>query len=157
MTIRSAPIIFSPTIPKEPAIIEFTPRRLIWAGPLTVVLANLVNLLFYAVTRALGERYLITIAGPAKPAVPMPIVSIVLATSVATVGAMLIFAGLLKISHVPLPPFLSIAAAALLVSFGGPFSLAGDTTLLTKFLLCTMHVLTALTVVAGLICLTRKK
>jgi hypothetical protein len=136
---------------------NFSLRRLLWAGPLIILLANLVDLLFYAGTRLLGERYLITINGPTRPAVPMPVLSIVLAASVAVMGASLIFAGLLKVTHVPLPPFLSISAAALLVSFGGPFSLAGVTTLMTKLLLCTMIVLTAVTVVGGLVFLARRK
>ena len=135
----------------------FFPRRLLWAGPLTIVLANLVNLIFYAGTRALGERYLITIAGPTKPAVPMPVLSIVVATSVAAGCASLIFAGLLKITHVPLPPFLSISVAALLVSFGGPYSLGGATPLTTKLLLCTMHLISAITIVTALILLTRRR
>jgi hypothetical protein len=135
----------------------FSLRRLLWAGPLITLLANLVNLLFYAGTRALGEDYLITLAGPSKPAVPMPVLSILVATSVAAAGACLIFAGLLKVSHVPLPPFLSISVAALLVSFGGPFSLAGVTTSTTKLLLCSIHLISAIVIVGGLILLTRRK
>jgi hypothetical protein len=135
----------------------FSLRRLLWAGPLTVVVANLANLLFYAGTRALGQQYLMTIAGPSKPAVAMPVLSVVLATSVAAAGACLVFAGLLKVSHVPLPPFLSISVAALLVSFGGPFSLAGATTVTTKLLLCGLHLISAVTIVGGLVFLTRRK
>jgi hypothetical protein len=136
---------------------KFSIRRLLWTGPLTILLALLVNLLFFTVTRALGERYMMTLDGPIKPAVPMPVLSIIIATVVAAGGAILTFALLLKITHVPLPPFLSISAAALLVSFGGPFSLAGGTSLLTKLLLGVMHVLTCLVVVGGLILFTREK
>jgi len=136
---------------------KFSLRRLLWASPLTIALALLVNLLFFFATRALGEQYLMTLYGPSKPAIPMPAVSVVIATLIAAVGATLTFALLLKITHVPLPPFLSISAAALLVSFGGPFSLSGGTSLRTRLLLCSLHILTGLVVVGSLIFFSREK
>ena len=136
---------------------KYSIRRLVWAGPLTAAAALLVNLVFYAATKALGESYLMTLGGPSKPAIPMPVLSIVIATLAGAVGAILIFAFLLKISHVPLPPFLSISVAALLVSFGGPISLSSATTLQTKLLLCCMHILSAVVIVGGLILLCREK
>jgi Family of unknown function (DUF6069) len=135
---------------------NFSPRRLLWAGPLTTGLAVLANLLFYAVSKTLGAQYRMTFGGPSKPAIPLPVLSIVLATLVAAIGAVLIFALLLKITHIPLPPFLSIAAAALLVSFGGPLSLTGDTSLATKLLLSSMHLISAIVIVGGLLLFTRE-
>ncbi len=84
----------------------------------------------------------------------MPMMPVFLAIPVVTFGAILVFAFLLKFTHVPLPPFLSISAAALLVSFGGPFSLPGNTPLSTKLLLCAMFTVSGLVIVAGLLLFT---
>jgi len=136
---------------------KFSARRLLWAGPFTAGLAILANLLFYAVTKALGAQYRMTLGGPSKPAIPLPVLAIILATLVAAFGAMLVFALLLKITHVPLPPFLSISAAALLVSFGGPLSLTGETGLATKLLLSSMHLISAIVIVGGMIFFSRER
>ncbi len=136
---------------------QFSLRRLIWAGPLAAGLATIANLFFYSITKSAGEQYLISLSGPSKPLEPLPVVSILLSTLVSAVGATLILAVLLKITHVPLPPFLSISTAALLVSFGGPFSLEGGTSLVTKLLLSTMNIIAGVIIVGGLLYFSRKK
>jgi hypothetical protein len=136
---------------------QYSIRRLFWAGPLTGVLATLANLFFYLITELAGERYLVSLGGPSKPVEALPVVSILFATFVAALGATLVLAILLKITHIPLPPFLSISAATLIVSFGGPFSLGGATSLGTKFLLSTMNVIAGAIIVGGLLFFARQR
>lgn len=136
---------------------EFSIRRLLWAGPLVAVLAVGADLFFFAITRALGERYFITLGGPGQPAGLMPVSFIVVPTIAVTVGASLLFAFLLKFSQAPLPPFLSVAGMALLISFGAPFSLTGDTPLSTKLLLAATQILTAGVIVGGILGFSRKR
>jgi hypothetical protein len=136
---------------------QFSIRRLLWVGPLVMVLASAATLLFYFITRAFGERYFAALGGPGQPAGLLPVSFIVIPTAVAAAGASLLFAFLLKISRAPLPPFLSISAMALLISFGGPLSLAGTTPLSTKLLLAVMQFLSAVVIVAGILGFTRKR
>ncbi len=136
---------------------EYSIRRLLWAAPLTAVSAGLIDLLIYVTAKALGQQFLIAGGEPVQAAVPMPPVWIVVAVLAASSGAAIIFAFLLKVTHTPLPPFLSISAAALLVSFGGPFSLTGATSLATKLLLGGMNIVAGVVIVGGLIFFTREK
>jgi len=121
------------------------------------LLALVSTLCFYWITRGLGERYYLTLGGPSRPAGLMPLSLIVIPTACAAIGATGLFALLLRFSRAPLPPFLSIAAMALLVSFGAPLSLTGDTTLTTKLLLAAMQILACLVIVLGLLVFTRTK
>ncbi len=132
-------------------------RRLLWAGPLTAIIAGAVNLLFYLLTRLAGEKYMVSLARPSAPLEPLPILSILVPTLASALGATLVLAVLFRVTHVPLPPFLSICAAALIVSFGGPFSLTGGTSLATKLLLCVMNILAAVSIVGGLLFFTYKR
>ena|GEM_PF-4190198 len=156
MTFPTAPVIFHKNMERV-SLPQFSIRRLLWAGPLVTTLAVGANLLFFFITRALGERYFVTLGGPGQPAGLMPVSFIVVPTIVVAAGASLLFAFLLKISRAPLPPFLSVSAMALIVSFGAPFSLTGDTHLSTKLLLAGMQILTALVIVGGITGLTRRK
>ncbi len=133
---------------------HYSIRRLVWAGPLVAALAALADLAFYGTVRLARGEFLIS--PPGRPLQPLPLASVVVTPLVATLGAVLVFAFLIRVSHVPMPPFLSIATAALLVSFGGPFSLTTETSLGTKLLLCAMNLLTGIVVVAGLIGFTRR-
>ena len=134
----------------------FSLRRLLWAGPLSALLAVAANLLFYAASRAAGQAYLVTLGGPAQPAGPLPVLSIVLVTLAASAGASLLLAFLIQVSRAPLPPFLSISAMAMLVSFGGPFSLSEGTQTVTKLLLSCMHLIAGLVIVGGLLLFSRR-
>jgi hypothetical protein len=136
---------------------QFSIRRLLWAGPLVTALAVGADLLFFFITRSLGERYFVTLGGPGQPAGLMPVSFIVAPTIAVAVGASVLFAFLLKISRAPLPPFLSISAMALLISFGAPLSLTGGTQLSTKLLLGVMQILTAGVIVVGILVFTRKR
>lgn len=136
---------------------HFSAHRLWWAGPLVTALAVGIDLLFFFIGRALGERYFVTLGGPGQPAGLMPVSFIVVPTIAVSAGANLFFAFLLKYSRAPLPPFLSVSAAALVLSFGAPFSLTGDTHLSTKLLLTGMQILTAVVIVGGILSFTRKK
>ncbi len=125
-------------------------RRLLWAAPLTSGLAAIVNLLYYELTRAMGEPYVVPINSSGTVFEPMPVIMVFLFTLVGAIGAILLFTILVKLAKHPLPPFLSISATALLVSFGGPFSLPA-VTLGTRILLSGMHILAAVVTVGGLL------
>lgn len=136
---------------------QFSIRRLLWAGPLVTALAVGIDLLFFFITRALGERYFVTLGGPEQPAGLMPVSFIIVPTIAVAAAASLFFAFLLKISRAPLPPFLSVSVAALILSFGAPFSLTGDTHLSTKLLLTGMQIVTAGVIVGGILGFTRRR
>jgi hypothetical protein len=157
--LKRASIFFNIEILRKRMVMagQFSIRRLIWAGPLTGILATIANMAFYLITRSAGEKYLISLAGPSNPIDPLPVISILLATFVSALGATIVLAVLVKISHVPLPPFLSISIAALVVSFGGPFSLTRGTHLTTKLLLSTMNIIAAVIIVGGLLYFTYQR
>ena len=136
---------------------QFSLRRLVWAGPLVIALAVAANLLFYSISQVFGERYIAALGGPGQPAVPMPVAFIVIPTVGAEAGEILLFALLVKFSRAPLPPFLSVSAMALLISFGAPFSLTGTATLATKLLLAGMQLLTGVVIVIGILIFTRRR
>jgi hypothetical protein len=135
---------------------KFSLRRLLWAGPLAAGLGIAANLLYYAMTRALGEPYVMPLNGSGSVTGPMPVSMVVVTTLVGAIGALLLFALLVKITKVPLPPFLSISVTALLVSFGGPFGLP-TVTLGMRLLLSGMHILAALIIVGGILYFSRER
>src|SRR5271157_1274755 len=55
LTFPTAPVIFHKNMERV-SLPQFSIRRLLWAGPLVTTLAVGANLLFFFITRALGER-----------------------------------------------------------------------------------------------------
>jgi hypothetical protein len=134
---------------------SYSLKRLAWVGPLATLTALAADLLYFFGTRALGEQYLLPREGIALGLIPMsfltPIPVIVTSGLVATV----FFGLLIRFTHQPAVIFLSVAAAALILSFGGSFSLP-SAPLQTKLLLSGMHVLAAGIITAGILLFSRK-
>jgi hypothetical protein len=125
-------------------------NNLFWFGLLITVLSVLINLLFFALTQALGEQYIIPFTESTANAAPMPVLMVVIATAIPALLAVLLYGFLSKFTpKAILPSFLSVAITALLVSFGGPFDLPGAI-LRTKLLLSSMHMIAAIIIIGGL-------
>jgi type IV secretory pathway TrbL component len=57
-------------------------NNLFWFGLLITVLSVLINLLFFALTQALGEQYIIPFTESTANAAPMPVLMVVIATAI---------------------------------------------------------------------------
>ena len=134
----------------------FSIRRLLWAGPLVTLLAVLKNLLFYAVTKAFGQQYIMPLVGSSSNLGPMPILMPVVVTLVPGLLATIFFGLLIRFSRSPVIVFLSVCVAALILSFGGPFYLPAAT-LATKLLLCSMNLIAGVIITVGILVLSLEK
>jgi len=130
---------------------ENFPKQLFLVGILISVISVLTNLLFFAFTQALGEKYVVPLTVSPTETGSIQLVTVILATFIPAVLATFLYSFLHRIApNATLPPFLSVAASALLVSFGGPFELP-EVILQTKLLLSTMHIIAAIIIIGGLI------
>jgi hypothetical protein len=128
-------------------------RRLLWAGPVATVAAALAGMLYFGVTRALGEQYLMPLgAGGSIPA-PMPVSLPVAAILVPGLLATILFGLLIRFTRRPATIFLSVCVAAMVLSLGGPFNLPGSS-LQTKLLLSGMHGIAASFISGGILLLS---
>jgi len=128
---------------------KFIPNKIIWFGVFISIISIMANLIFFAFTKALGEKYLIPLTESPVVTSPMSIVMVILATLISAILATGLYSLLLKVSpNATLPPFLSITGTAFLVSFGGPMELP-DTLMQTKILLSVMHIITAIIIIGG--------
>ena len=130
-------------------------RRLLWAGPLATLIAILVDGLYFAVTKAFGEQYIIPLDGSVSHPGPMPVLMPILTILVPGLLATVFFGLLLQFARKPATVFLSVAIAALVLSFGGPFNLPAAT-MQTKILLTGMQILAAGFITAGILFLSHK-
>jgi hypothetical protein len=135
---------------------QYSLRRLLWAGPLATMTAIVANLLYFALTKTFGEQYLIPLDATGTHISPMPVLMFILPTLLVGLVAALFFGLLIHFSGVPAIVFLSVAIAALILSFGGPSSLP-NTPLKTQLLLSGMNVLTAIFITGGILLLSRMK
>ena len=131
-------------------------RRLCWAGPAATLSAILLDVLYYGVTKALGEQYLIPVTANGSQLNPLPAATIVVTILVAGLVATVFFGLLISFARKPATVFLSVAITALIVSFGGPFSLPAAS-IHTKLLLSGMHGIAALIITAGIPLFSRNK
>jgi hypothetical protein len=131
-------------------------RRVFWAGPVAALSAIISVVLYYGVTKAFGEQYLIPVTANDSLQNPIPPATIIVAILVSGLLATVFFGLLIQFSRKPATVFLSVAITALIVSFGGPFSLP-TATMQTKILLGGMHVIAAIAITAGILLLSRKK
>jgi hypothetical protein len=126
-------------------------RKIVWVGLLISIVSVLANLLFFALTQALGEQYIIPLTESSTNSGPMPVFMVILATLTSALLATMLYSFLSKIApNATMPPFLSVAGTALLVSFGGPLDLPGAV-MQTKLLLSTMHIIAAIIIIGGLL------
>jgi len=130
-------------------------RRLTWAGPIATIMAIVANIVYYAATKALGEQYLMPLDGTASRLVPMPVLMPVIEILFIGLAAIIFFGLLVRFARKPATVFLSVTITALILSFGGSFSLP-VATLQTKILLSGMNVIVAVFITGGILLLSRK-
>lgn len=119
-------------------------RRLVWVGPLAIVLAVVGNIVVYTLAAALGAfpaDLIIPAAGQ-----PLTIAPVIFTTIVGVVGGIAMYALLGRLVRRPVRLFRIIGIVVLALSFVTPFSIPGGTPLFYTALLA-MHV------VAALVCL----
>ena len=131
-------------------------RRLMWGGPVSTMAAILANLLYYGVTKTLGEHYLMPLEGGNPQLIRMPVIMPVVLTMTAGLLASLFFAVLIRFFRRPGIVFLSVCFTALLLSFGGPLNLPAAA-MRTKILLSGMHVLAAVIITGGILLISHKQ
>jgi hypothetical protein len=131
-------------------------RRLLWGGPSATIAAVLVNLLYYALTKALGEQYLIPLDGHSSNLTPMPFLMPVIVTLVPGLLATILFGLLIRFSRSPTIVFISVCAAALILSFGGPYYLPAAS-LQTKILLSGMNLVGTAIISGGILLLSLRR
>jgi hypothetical protein len=130
-------------------------RRLVWVGLVATATAILANLLYYGVTKAFGEQYLVPLDGSISHPGPMPILMPFIAILIAGFLATIFFGLLVRFARRPATVFLSVSVAALLLSFGGPFYLP-SASMQTKILLSGMHVIAAVVITGGILLMIYK-
>jgi hypothetical protein len=131
-------------------------RRLLWGGTASTVAAVLANLLYYSVTKVLGEHYLMLLEGVhTYMKIPMSVVMPVILTLIAGLLATIFFGLLIRFAHRPATIFFSVSLAALILSFGGPFNLPAAS-IQTKILLSGMHIIAAGVITSGILLLSHK-
>jgi len=130
-------------------------RRLFWAGPIATITALVANLVYYAATKALGEQYLMPLNGTGSRLGPMPFMMPVIAILFIGMAATIFFGLLIRFARKPAIVFLSVAITALILSFGGSFSLPAAM-LQTKILMSGMNIIAAVFITGGLLLLSRK-
>jgi hypothetical protein len=130
-------------------------RRLLWAGPIATLAAMLVDLLYYGVTKDLGERYLMPLKANGSLTSPLTAGMLVITILVPGLLATIFFGLLVRFARKPATVFLSVCVAALLLSIGGPFYLPAAS-LQTRILLGGMHVLSAVIITGGILHLSHK-
>jgi hypothetical protein len=130
-------------------------RRLLWGGPIATVAAILAILLYYGVTKALGEHYLMPLDASSSHPGPMPVLMPVIATLIPGLLASVFFGLLIRFSRKPATVFLSVSVAALILSFGGPFNLPAAP-MQTKILLSGMQIFAAGVITGGILLLSHK-
>jgi hypothetical protein len=130
-------------------------RRLPWAGSVATAAAIVVNLLFYALTKSLGERYIIPLDESGSQLSPMPALMVVIATLIPGIIATILCGLLIRFTRRPATIFLSVSVTALILSFGGPFDLPSATSQ-TKILLSSMHIIAAGIITGGILLMSHK-
>ena len=130
-------------------------RRLLWGGPIATVAAILAALLYYGVTKALGEQYMLPLDENNSYFGPMPHLMPVIAILIPGLLATGFFGLLIRFSRKPATVFLSVSVAALFLSFGGPFNLPAAP-MQTKLLLSGMQILSAGVISSGILLISHK-
>ncbi len=134
----------------------FSLRKVYWAGPVATMLAILVDLIYFSITRALGEQYLIPLNERTTSLSSMPVLMPILAILVSGLVATVIFGLLVRFSKNPAIVFLSVATAALILSIGGPIYLP-NAALHTKLLLSGMQLIASAIITGGILLLSHPK
>jgi hypothetical protein len=134
---------------------HYSLRRLFWAGPIATTTAILLVLLYYWLTRPLGDHYVLPLDGNSAHLGQMPALMPVFAVLVPGLIATVFFGLLIRFSKKPATVFLSVCVAALILSFGGPFNLPAAS-MQTRLLLSSMQLLAAVVITSGILFLSHK-
>lgn len=131
-------------------------QKLLWAAPLTGIIAAAVNSLIFLTYGAVGLNIILPLANPADPTQGTPIILPVVAllSFVPALGAGALVWALNKFTARPISLFIVISTVALILSFG--MSLFMDMPAISKIALDVMHVVAGVIIVGGLINLTRE-
>ena len=129
-------------------------RRLLWGGPVATIAALLAVLLYFGITKSLGEQYLMPLDGESSRG-PMPILLPVIATLIPGLLATVFFGLLIRFSRKPATVFLSVSVTALILSFGGPSNLPGAS-FQTRILMSGMQVIAAGIISSGILLTSHK-
>jgi type IV secretory pathway VirB2 component (pilin) len=135
---------------------QFSLRRLLRAGPLATILAVVAVLVYYYITKAFGEDYLIPMTSDATLLRPMPPAMPLVAVVIVGLLASLFFGLLVRFSRAPAIVFLSVTSAALVLSFGGSLYLP-TSALHTKILLSGMNILAGVILAGGILLGSRER
>ena len=127
-----------------------------WAAPLATVAAILAVAVYYAVTKAFGEQYLMPLEAGTPNPLPMPVLMPILTILIAGLLGGGFFGLLIRFSRKPATVFLSVAITALILSFGGPSNLPGAA-LQTKLLLGGMQAIAAIILTGGMLFLSHQE
>ena len=135
---------------------RYSLRRLAWAGPLTAGAAGVVNLIYYWITKTIGEPYLLPLDAGGDQLAPMPLLMPVVGAVVIALLAALFFGLLIRYARQPVIVFVSVAVTALILSFGGSFGIPGAA-LATKLFLSGLNTLSAAVITGGLLHFSQEK
>jgi uncharacterized protein DUF6069 len=127
--------------------------RLVTAGAIAAVIAAVADVVVYSIGRASGVSMVIPFQWGQPPAV-LPISVVVLTVVVAAILATVTFGLLVRFTLNGVRTFQIVSVPALLLSFGGPLSLA-QTDGSTKATLMAMHIVAAAGIVTALSLLGR--
>jgi hypothetical protein len=119
-------------------------RKLLWAAPLAGLAAAAANLALFGLARAGLGLPLVMPALPGSAGGPLATGQVLLASFVPALAAAALLALLARYTARPARAFEIAAGAALIVSFGGPLTLAAD--LATRLVLLTLHLAAGLTI-----------
>jgi len=131
-------------------------RQAFWPGSLATIAATLAVLLYFGVTKALGEKYLLPLDNSGSRFEAMPFIAPILATFISGLLATSFFGLLIRFTRRPATIFLSVSITALILSLGAPFNLP-RTGIQTKILLSGMHVIAAGLITAGILLSSRQR
>lgn len=129
--------------------------RLPRAGVIAAAIASVANVIVYFVTAALGVDMTGPFAGgPTGPIITLPVVAVVLATIVPTIGAALLLWLLGRFTQRAVTVFIAIAVVFGLLSFAGPLGLPISPAL--QLSLNLMHVIAGVIITYVLVMQTRR-
>lgn len=124
--------------------------KLWWVGLVAALSATVANVIFFVVTKGLGIPYILPLQGPEAPLELLPVMMVVIASMVPTIGATFLLVVLGKFLAKPLRVFWIISVVFLLGSLVLPLTLPVTVAVSTKIGLSAMHVIAGAAIVGVL-------
>lgn len=128
--------------------------RTLLVGLLAGLLAGLANLLVYFVGSALSAPFLVPMGGPGSPPMPLPLLAIIVASTIPALGAAVLYWALGRFVRNATTIFLVVAVVFALISLAGPMSLPIE--LSTRLSLSAMHFVAGAIIAGGLVRFARQ-